>query len=186
MQVKKTLGAAATALIVAAAIGLACWFVYSLTTGATLVIFRTGSMSPTIPQGSLAISVPVEAEEIRVGDVVTVKRPDQDLPVTHRVVEIREPGDPALSEPIPPEARSLIMQGDANATVDRLPYVVIEARKVVFSVPHVGHGLMLLQSSLGLGVMTLIAGTLTIWAFWPKKPEPTPVTPDTTPVPTGT
>lgn len=179
MQVKKTLGAAATTVIVAAAIGLACWFAYSLTTGATLVIFRTGSMSPTIPQGSIAVSVPVGAEEIRVNDIITVKRPDQNLPVTHRVIDIKEPRHVELTEPIPPEARSLTMQGDANATVDRLPYIVTEARKVVFSVPKLGHGLMLLQSSLGIGVMTLIAGTLTIWAFWPKNPEPSPTPPET-------
>src|SRR5699024_11365969 len=40
-----------------------------------LIMFRTGSMSPTIPAGSVAVVRQIDAEQIEVGDVVTVDRP---------------------------------------------------------------------------------------------------------------
>lgn len=53
----------------------------------TLVMFKTGSMAPTIPTGSLALVREIAAPEIRVGDVVTVSRTDA-LPITHRVTSV--------------------------------------------------------------------------------------------------
>lgn len=175
MKIRKVFATAATALIVVAAVAVVSWFVFSALTGARLLIFRTGSMSPTIPQGSIAVSVPVTAEEIIVGDVITVQRPDADLPVTHRVTEIRTPEE-ATTEGLPPEARELIMQGDGNDTPDARPYTITTARRVIFSVPRAGNALMMAQSPLGMGSMILLAGALTVWAFWPtKRPDPSPL-----------
>src|SRR5690606_2208737 len=135
-------------------------------TGATLITFRTGSMTPTMPQGAVAVSMPVTAAEIAVGDVVTVQRSGEELPVTHRVVEVRGPGEATSSTELPSDARELVLKGDDNDTVDMRPYVVTEARRAVVAVPQLGAALMLLQSPLGMGVMTLLAGLLTAWAFW--------------------
>ncbi len=77
-------------------------------------IIMTGSMEPAIPARSLAIAVPVDAEEVRVGDIVTYTREAVDtggrfhirLTVVHRVKEIR--GDIVIfqgdneEEPDPP------------------------------------------------------------------------------------
>jgi len=41
----------------------------------TLILFSTGSMSPTIPAGAVALVREIPASEARVGDVVTVDRP---------------------------------------------------------------------------------------------------------------
>lgn len=174
---------AATTLLVVAALGLASWFVFSTLTGATLITFRTGSMSPTMPQGALAIAVPVKASELEVGDVVTVQRAGELLPVTHRIIEIgaveeqaenaadiraAAPGSdpPDLSHP---DARQIVMQGDDNDTPDQLPYALTDAYKVIISMRGLGSALMLLQSPLGIGVMLLSVGGITVWAFWPKQ-----------------
>ena len=51
----------------------------------TLIMFKTGSMSPTIPAGSVAVVREIPASEAAVGDVVTVDRTDL-LPITHRKI----------------------------------------------------------------------------------------------------
>lgn len=169
-------------VLVVAALGLACWFAFSALSGATLITFRTGSMSPTMPQGALAVSLPVSASEIEVGDVITVQRAGESLPVTHRVVKIGEiedrsanaadiraaapgAGPPDLSSP---GAREIVMQGDDNDTPDHLPYAITDAHRVVFSLPFVGTILMLLQTPIATGALVVLVGALVVWAFWPK------------------
>lgn len=161
-MMQRIAGSAITALLVIAVIALAGWFVFASSTGATLITFRTGSMAPTMPQGALAVSLPVTADEIRVGDVITVQRGSGELPVTHRIIEIRDAPHGAHSG-----ARELVMQGDDNEHPDMLPYTVTDARRVVFALPVLGTALMLAQSPIGMGVMTLLAAALVVWAFWP-------------------
>ncbi len=159
-----------TTLLVVAVLVLAGWFAFSALTGATLITFRTGSMSPTMPQGAVAVSLPVTAAEIVVGDVVTVRRDAQELPVTHRVVEVRA-ADQAQTEGIPADARELILKGDDNENVDLEPYIVKDARRVLFAVPGVGAALMVVQSPVGMGTLTILAGFLAAWAFWPRRAD---------------
>ncbi|WP_449282973.1 hypothetical protein [Leucobacter sp.] len=187
-MIRKILGTAATVVVVAAALGLACWFVSSAATGATLVTFRTGSMSPAMPQGAVAVTLPTPADALRIGDVVTVQRAGEPMPVTHRVIEIREvtpPGEHApdlraaapggeAPDPRDPDAREIVMQGDDNDTPDHLPYVVTEVRRAVFAVPHAGTALMLLQTPIGAGTLVLGVGALVTWAFWPRRDDEDP------------
>lgn len=165
----KALGTAATVIVIAAAVILAGWFAFAATTGATLITFRTGSMAPTMPQGSVAVALPIAAADIAVGDVVTVQRAGEPLPVTHRVTEVRRAENASGDEPMPAGARELILKGDDNETVDFLPYLVTHAKRVVFAIPGAGNTLMLLQSPIGMGAMTIVAGGLATWAFWPKR-----------------
>ena len=81
-------------------------FAASLAFGVSFDVFRTGSMAPTMPQGALAITVPVAASELEVGQVVTVPVAGSSLPVTHRIVDIRESGG----------SRLLTLKGDDNRT----------------------------------------------------------------------
>ena len=46
----------------------------------SLIMFKTGSMSPTIPTGSLAVVRQIPASDIKVGDVTTVSRGEGQLP----------------------------------------------------------------------------------------------------------
>lgn len=168
-MLRKLVVRAATVFVGAALLGLLAWLIFVQVTGATLVIFRTGSMAPAIPQGALAVSLPVAANQIKVGDVVTVPRSSDGLPITHRVAEIRAVGPSGAVAPSTITSRELVLKGDANSTTDPRPYVVDEARRVVVSVPKLGSVLMLLKSAIGLGSLSLLAGSLAVWSFWPKS-----------------
>jgi signal peptidase len=63
-----------TLLNLAALGGVVCIVLVILATcfNITLIMFKTGSMSPTIPTGSLALVREIPASDIRIGDVVTV------------------------------------------------------------------------------------------------------------------
>lgn len=129
----------------------------------TLVMFKTGSMSPTIPAGSVAVVRQIPADEIRVGDVVTVDRPG-DLPVTHRVTSVSVIDGSH-------EARTITMQGDANASPDPFPYTVETVRIVLASIPSIASVIVWFSNPVVLGAVTLAASVLVAWAFWPRHDE---------------
>lgn len=148
-------------LWVAAAAGAVCILlvVLAFTAQITLIMFRTGSMSPTIPAGSVAVVQRVPASEVEIGDVVTVDR-EGELPVTHRVTRIA-PGGSA-------DERVLTMRGDANAADDPFPYPVSSVRKVLFSVPGIATVVAGMGNPIVLGTLTVAATSLVVWAFWPR------------------
>jgi signal peptidase len=125
----------------------------------SLIMFKTGSMSPGIPAGSLALVREIPAAEARVGDVVTVERPGQ-LPVTHRVVS---------STAGPGSLTTLVLKGDANAAVDPAPYRVASVRVVVWSTPGLARVVVWLGDPRVLGAVTLGVASLVTWAFWPRS-----------------
>jgi signal peptidase I len=114
-------GAALGLLAVAA--GLAVAF-----GGFSFLIFRSGSMSPEIPTGGIALARTVDASDLRAGDVVSVTAASGER-ITHRVV----------SSTVRDGAASLVLKGDANATEDSEVYVVTSAERVVGSVPYGGY-----------------------------------------------
>lgn len=130
----------------------------AVTLNITLIMFKTGSMSPTIPTGSVAVVKEISADEIHVGDVVTVDREGQ-LPVTHRVIE--------LYPQIPGEAL-IRMQGDANPNPDEGMYRVQTVRKVLWSVPELANVIVWASNPLVLGSITMLASLGVLWAFWPR------------------
>jgi len=148
-------------LNVAAVGGVLCllWVAAALVFHLSLIMFKTGSMSPTIPTGSLALVHQVPAAEARVGDVVTVDRPGQ-LPVTHRVVSV---------EPAQDGRARLVLKGDANPTVDPAPYDVATFREVLWSAPGLARVVVWLGSPWVIGVLTLSVAALVTWVFWPRE-----------------
>jgi len=126
----------------------------------SLIMFKTGSMSPTIPTGSLAIVHEIPASDIHVGDVVTVDRPGQ-LPVTHRVTSVAGSG----------ASRTITLRGDANPTDDIAPYVVTSVRIVWWSIPGWARIVVWFSDPLVLGGLTIGATALVTWAFWPHDPD---------------
>lgn len=148
-------------LTLAAAVGALCLVLVLLavTHGVSLVMFRTGSMSPAIPAGSLAVVQEVPAGAVEIGDVVTVDRPGR-LPVTHRVVAVED------TEPV-----ALTLQGDANPAPDAEPYRVETVRRVLWSAPGLGRVVARLQHPYALGATAVAVAALVTWALWPRRLE---------------
>lgn len=150
-------------LLAVAAVGGAVCLVFALlafTGGYSLMMFKTGSMSPTIPAGSVALVQRIPASEIDVGDVITVDRKGT-LPITHRVTSVGT-GTAA-------EERVITMRGDANAVDDPFPYTIDEARIVRGSVPHLAPVIAQFGNPWVLGSLTIATGFLVGWAFWPRR-----------------
>lgn len=99
--------------------------VLTLAFGLKPLIFSSGSMSPAIPTGSLALAVPMAAAEAQPGQVVSVLLADG-VRLTHRVVS-------ADSE------SGLVLKGDANPVSDLQPYRGTNVDKVVLTVPLLGY-----------------------------------------------
>lgn len=151
------------ALTTGAALGCACLalLVLGAVLDATLVVFKTGSMAPTMPTGALAVVRQVDAQDVAVGDVVTVVREGR-LPITHRVVGTTP--DPAV-----PAGALLVLRGDANSSVDPAPYAVTRVGRVVWSLPHLGALVEGMQRPAVLGVATLLVAGLAVTASWPQR-----------------
>jgi signal peptidase len=150
-----------TLLNLAAAGGAVCLtaVVLAVAFNITLILFKTGSMSPAIPAGSLAVVREIPAAEIKVGDVVTVDRPGK-LPITHRIQTIG---------PAEGAARSITMKGDANAEADPAPYVVERVRIVLWSVPGLAYPLAAAANPVVLGATTVCVAALVSWVLWPRS-----------------
>ncbi|WP_149361485.1 signal peptidase I [Lolliginicoccus suaedae] len=126
----------------------------------SLIMFKTGSMNPTIPQGSLAVVREVPADTVEVGDIVTVDRGRGRLPVTHRIIGM---------EPGPDGTTHLTMQGDANPQPDPAIYRVSTVREMVTSFPGLAHAVVRLSDPRVMGLITILAALLVGWAFWPRR-----------------
>jgi signal peptidase I len=124
------------------AIGGALCFVAGFATvafGVTPLVVESGSMSPTIQTGALAISRDTPAKELRVGDVVRVKTGPQ-TSVTHRIVTITHR----------PGSATLRLKGDANKVPDAQIYTVRSAGIVLFSIPFAGRVVATASGPIGL------------------------------------
>lgn len=125
----------------------------------TLMMFRTGSMSPTIPAGSVAVVREVPAAGISIGDIITVDRPGA-LPITHRVTSVTDAGG---------ARRTITMKGDANDVEDPRPYTVDTVREVLFSVPGLAPVIVAMSNPPVLGGITLVVAALVTWSSWPTS-----------------
>lgn len=99
-------------------------------TGAVPLTVLTGSMTPTLPVGSLAVVEPVTPDEIRVGDIVSYQPyPLNPELVTHRVTAISW---------TPDGTRVFTLRGDANGADDSPVYDKQVRARVWYDVPYLG------------------------------------------------
>jgi signal peptidase len=113
------------------------------------------SMAPTMPRGALVLSVPVEPADIAAGDVITMRSPiGAHAVVTHRVVELVEPG----AHPV------VKTRGDAND-----PWLARldgdRAWRVAGSVPRAGFAVLALRQAAPRLALTVLA-PLALAALW--------------------
>ncbi|MDO9396698.1 MAG: signal peptidase I, partial [Herbiconiux sp.] len=125
--------------------------------GFTFLVFRSGSMGPDIPTGSLALARTTDAADLRSGDVVSVLAANGER-VTHRLVTSTLRGDEA----------SLVLQGDANGTPDDEIYQVTEAEVEIASVPFAGYVVAVLLSPAGLLAAGCLSLMLLLMGFGPS------------------
>jgi len=118
----------------------------------------TGSMEPTYPTGSLIYVADVEAEDLRVNDVITFSL-SPNVIATHRIVEV-----------VPDENNPSIVRfrtkGDANTSVDAS---LVSANniigRVVFSVPQLGYVANYIQSPPGIYVAIAVSALMIVFVF---------------------
>lgn len=145
-----------------------------------LVMFRTGSMEPSIPTGSVALVQEVSPEQISDADVLTVQTEGMEISVTHRVIAVNEAEDIRWAEEHASlsrtdvqdgEATVIRMRGDANQVQDREPYVIREgqAQVVLGHVPALAHAVQgLAQREVQIPFAAAMAVAIA-WAFWPRQ-----------------
>ncbi|MDN5551329.1 signal peptidase I [Brevibacterium aurantiacum] len=156
----------AALLNILAALGGVCivLVILSFVFNVSIMMFRTGSMSPTITAGSIAFVHEIPAEKMEVGDIITADRGEKVLPVTHRVTSILDT-DAQSGEVI------FEMKGDANEAKDPEPYTADTVRRVMFSIPGVAPTIQQFRDPFVLGGITIAASLLVVWAFWPRREE---------------
>lgn len=125
-----------------------------------LIMFKTGSMAPTIPSGSLAVVREIPAAEVEVGDVTTISRGENELPITHRVISVT---------PMDNGSYSIEMKGDANDSPDPRPYEVDTVKKVIWHAPKLAYFVADIGTPKSMAIITLCMSALVVWVFWPKK-----------------
>ncbi len=127
--------------------------------GAKPLVFRSGSMSPAIHTGDLAISRTVEARGLKVGDIVSVVNSEGNR-VTHRLVNIARQGN----------ARQLTLKGDANKVADADVYTVKKAERVLFDIPKAGYVVNAAASPGGVFVLGAYVTVMLLLVFRRKGP----------------
>jgi len=143
-------------LTIGAVLGVVCLLlaVASIAFDVRPLVFRSGSMAPTINTGDLAISRTVDAADLTKGDIVSVKANDGSR-VTHRIVEVNHRGGSA----------QLTLKGDDNQVVDAQTYVVASAERVLFHVPKAGYVVSWLTGPIGLFLLGIYAAFLFMVLF---------------------
>jgi len=111
----------------------------------------SGSMEPELKVGGVVITQPAEAEEIKVGDIITFHCPLADGLNSHRVIEIKEGSQLQFQT-----------KGDANEDPD--PFIVPSQNvvgKICFHIPYLGYVSQLVKTPLGF-LLTLCLPALII------------------------
>lgn len=129
------------------------------------LIVRSGSMSPTIPTGSIVFYRKTTAAKVKVGDVIVFAKPgDPTEKVTHRVEQIKTG----------PTGPYFITKGDANGTPDdwRVPAAGtgwVES----FHVARAGYALVYLRSTFArlllLVLPAILLGAITLYEIWQDR-----------------
>jgi len=91
-------------------------------------IIASGSMTPTLDVGDIAITVPTSPENIKVGDIIQYWRSGEPAPTIHRVIEINRAGGVTY----------IVTKGDANTAPDEPIAATRALGKVVFVIPKLG------------------------------------------------
>lgn len=143
---------------------------WGVASGYRPLVVYSGSMNPTIPTGSVVFIKPTLAENLNVGDVVSIRPGAGQHLVTHRVQAKQRLDDQWLFQ----------TKGDGNKFPDPKPFIVEStAGKVTFHLPWLGYAIVYMSNPLirsgGVAIFVYI-----LFAVLRSKPEAESVTPDAT------
>jgi signal peptidase len=130
-------------------------------------VVLTGSMSPTLPVGTVVILEPVDVDDLVVGDVMTFNHPQRrGEVVTHRIVSLEEN----------PKGRVIETKGDANPLPDSWRLVGRgQTWRLAFAIPFLGHVFSALQQPLVRQLLLIIPAIwLAVWLLrdiWFPQPR---------------
>ena len=100
----------------------------------SLAIVRSSSMEPAMPAGALAMMLPVDARDVKVGDIIAFDPPwdpNPDVTVSHRVIGLHHD-----------RYGEILFDTKGDAIEESDPYYVPAQSvhgKVVFSIPYLGY-----------------------------------------------
>lgn len=150
-------------IVALAALAITAVTAVMVITGTRPIVVTTGSMKPMIPVGSVVLAQQMDASQVKVGDVVTVRN-SQSNNVTHRVVETNNRG----------ESTELHLKGDANEDVDAETYSAKKVWVTKTVMPGVGKVLLQAHSSTGLvviGILFGISAVIFVTRLKTRRPE---------------
>ena len=154
--IRRLLDLVLVALIVIVLAAVTVTRVIPAITGAPTFVVAGGSMEPAVPLGSVIVTSPVAASDLRPGDVVSLRVGSQQAVFTHRITRI-VPRDGAIW---------IETKGDANPTIDPsiLPATSVVGR-VDAAIPYLGYVVQLLVTAQGV-VFLLSLGLVTLLGVW--------------------
>jgi signal peptidase len=111
------------------------------------VIVYGGSMGAALPTGSVAVTRPVDASDLAVGDIIAIGHGSGGLPTLHRIVAVEDAGG----------GRQVVTtRGDANRTNDPQSITTRgSGDRVVFHVPLVGYLVAFTRTGVGVSILML-------------------------------
>ncbi|MDO9380343.1 MAG: signal peptidase I [Nocardioidaceae bacterium] len=118
------------------------------------LVFRSGSMSPEIRTGAVALARDTDAPDLRVGDVVSVTNAEG-ARITHRIVSLQGSGD----------TRLLRLRGDDNRTPDEETYPVVRVPRVFAHLNGAGFAVSWLSTPPAVFLGGLLSGVLLVLVF---------------------
>jgi signal peptidase len=167
--VRGAAGKLLTALCAGALIAVVAAILVPALFGLQRYVITGGSMTGTIPKGSVIYSEVVPVEQLQVGDVITFNPPGFSTAVTHRVIEI-ELGDGGRS--------AFSTKGDFNEAADPWNPMVLDGpvqAREVFHVPGLGYLLAALSSRSArlalVGLPALLIALSLLWSLWKEAGE---------------
>lgn len=144
MNYGRLASAAGTVLLIALVIPFAIYSVPGLVGADHSFVILSGSMEPDISAGDVVVIDEIDPQRIGEGDVITYERGEEDVPVTHRVIDVREGGAGPVFE----------TKGDANDEPDRSPVPADDViGRSVLTIPYVGHVVRFANTGVGFAVL---------------------------------
>jgi signal peptidase len=131
VRLSRFLGRAISFALLLTTLGLAVvLLVVPKLVGGVPITILSGSMRPVMPPGTVVVVRPVDADEIRVGDVVTYQAASgEPMLVTHRVTEVTRSTEGRAS---------FTLQGDNNDAPDEPVRPEQVTGRMIYAVPYVG------------------------------------------------